>query len=120
MKEYTYPNGVFRARCLKVVDGDTMDLYVDVGFHSYRKERFRLAGIDTPELRDRDSKKRELAREAKEFALQTLDPTSQKDWPLRIETEKDPDNFGRYICRIFYWEDTNNGSAAEREICLND
>jgi micrococcal nuclease len=41
---YTY-----RARLVRVVDGDTVDLEVDLGFHCSIRERFRLEGIDTPE-----------------------------------------------------------------------
>ncbi len=38
----------------KVVDGDTVDLVLDLGFGLYKKERVRVAGIDTPESRTRD------------------------------------------------------------------
>ena len=117
LKEYDYPKGSFRARCTKVVDGDTVDLYVDTGFHTFRQERFRLAGIDTPELRDRDPNKRELAKEAKAYVIDALDPAGELKWPLRIETEKVPDSFGRYICRIFYWE---GDESSGKEVCLND
>lgn len=112
MKSYEYPAGVFRARCLKVVDGDTVDLIVDVGFHSLRKERFRLSLIDTPELRDRDVTKREDAKLAKDFVIEQLLSESDEEWPLRIETERDPDSFGRYLCLIYI-----NGDYSE--ICLN-
>ncbi|GAG20500.1 unnamed protein product, partial [marine sediment metagenome] len=43
---YTY-----RAKLDRVVDGDTVDLFVDLGFNICIKDRFRLLGIDTPELR---------------------------------------------------------------------
>ena len=110
MKEYDYPAGNFRARCLKVVDGDTADFIVDVGFHSYREERFRFSLIDTPELRDRDVTKRAAAKVAKTFVIDAL--MSDGEWPLRIETERDPDSFGRYLCLIYYME-------GDTEVCLN-
>lgn len=110
MKNYDYPPGVFRARCLKVVDGDTVDLIVDVGFHSFREERFRLSLIDTPELRDRDVAKREAAKVAKNYVVDAL--MSDEEWPLRIETERDPDSFGRYLCLIYYMGEYS-------EVCLN-
>ena len=40
----------------KVVDGDTVDVIVDLGFSLFKKERCRVAGIDTPESRTRDKK----------------------------------------------------------------
>lgn len=114
MSDYEYPKGSFRARCIRVVDGDTAELLVDMGFHSYRQEKFRFAGIDAPELRgSKDKDRRELAREAKEFVVEAIAAHHPDEWGLRIETEKDPDNFGRYICKIFY-------KYLDEEICLND
>ena len=114
MSNYEYPQGSFRARCVKVVDGDTADLYVDTGFHGFKQERFRFYGINAPELRGpKDKDKREIAKEAKAFVIDTIAAHKPDEWPLRIETEKDPDHFGRYICRIFYQEDG-------QEVCLND
>jgi micrococcal nuclease len=112
MKEYEYPTGSFRARCLKVVDGDTADLVVDVGFHSFREERFRFSLIDTPELRDRDVTKRAAAKVAKAFVVKALLPGGGEEWPLRIETERDPDSFGRYLCLIYFMGENS-------EVCLN-
>jgi micrococcal nuclease len=114
---YDFPTISLRARCIYVVDGDTVDLYVDTGFHSFRQERFRLHGIDTPELRDRDITKRELAKDAKAAISEALvtHAATMGDWPLRIETFKDPDSFGRYLARIFMTFNDNSG-----EVCIND
>ena len=57
---------------VKVVDGDTVDLNIDLGFNLTKKERVRLAGIDTPESRTRDLKEKELGIEAKEFLERRL------------------------------------------------
>jgi len=48
----------------RVVDGDTVDLIIDLGFSLTKKERVRLAGIDTPESRTRDLEEKELGIEA--------------------------------------------------------
>ncbi len=91
-----------------VVDGDTADLFVDRGFHHFNVERFRFLDIDTPELRDKDVKKRAKAKDAKAMVQDLLDTFERthtvhlKTWPLRIETDQDPDNFGRWLCRIFF------------------
>ena len=52
---------------VKVVDGDTIDIIIDLGFDLTKKERVRLAGIDTPESRTKDLEEKELGLEAKEF-----------------------------------------------------
>ena len=41
---------VYRARLVKVIDGDTIDVYLDAGFHGYREERLRLLGVNAPEV----------------------------------------------------------------------
>ena len=114
---YDFPKVSYRARCTYVVDGDTVDLYVDLGFHAFRQERFRLYGIDTPELRDRDLDKRELAKEAKSAIFEMLQMDSAHPWHLRIETYRDPDSFGRWLANIYTWE-VLPGSA--QEICINE
>lgn len=108
MHSYEFLSKIWRAQPLYVVDGDTADLFVDKGWHDYTMERFRFLDIDTPELRSRDEEERAKAREAKALVQDLLDTFEKtwdvnlKTWPLRIESEKDPDNFGRWLCRIFF------------------
>ena len=52
---------------VKVVDGDTIDIIIDLGFDLTKKERVRLAGIDTPESRTRDLEEKKFGLEAKAF-----------------------------------------------------
>ena len=52
-------------KIMKVVDGDTVDVILDLGFDMYKKERVRLAGIDTPESRTRDLAEKKLGLAAK-------------------------------------------------------
>ena len=108
---YPFPTSSCRAQPLYVVDGDTADLFVDTGFRGYHLFRFRFLDIDTPELNSRDEEERARAKEAKTFVqdlFDTFDKTwtvDLKAWPLRIETEKDPDSFGRWLARIFFTDD---------------
>ena len=44
----------YKAKLLRVIDGDTVDCVIDLGFNVRLKERVRLKGIDTPETRTRD------------------------------------------------------------------
>lgn len=98
----------YRAQCVNVVDGDTVDLILDRGFFEYIRARFRLARIDTCELNSKDEKQRGMAREATELMVEWLKPRMIKgmvrldDWPLRIVTKKDPDNFGRWLTEIYF------------------
>ena len=57
----------YKAKLIKVVDGDTVDAMIDCGFSTFKKERIRLFGINTPECRTRDKeeKKRGLAAKAR-------------------------------------------------------
>jgi len=54
----------------RVIDGDTVDAILDLGFDITIKQRLRIIGIDTPELRSRDIEERLKARAAKDFAEQ--------------------------------------------------
>jgi len=53
----------YRAQVVRVVDGDTLDLLVDKGFGDYTRQRVRLLGVDTPELRPRRKPEAEKAAE---------------------------------------------------------
>ena len=57
---------------VKVVDGDTIDVIIDLGFDLYKKERVRIAGIDTPEKRTRDLEEKELGIDATNWMKGTL------------------------------------------------
>lgn len=119
LKNHSYPftSSNWRAQPTNVVDGDTADLFVDTGFHGYHLFRFRFLDIDTPELNSKDQDERARAMEAKELVqdlLDTFEKTSKIDlacWPLRIETAKDPDNFGRWLARIFITTDFGESSV---------
>ena len=77
---------------LKVVDGDTIDVLIDLGFDLTKKERIRLAGIDTPESRTRNLEEKKMGLEAKEYLQNKLDNCND----LRVKTEKDG-KYGRML-----------------------
>ena len=88
---------------VKVVDGDTIDIVIDLGFNLSKKERVRLAGIDSPESRTKDLEEKELGLESKEFLKRRLE--DGKSSGLRVKTEKDG-KYGRMLGWI-YCGDTN-------------
>ena len=71
----------------KVVDGDTIDVTIDLGFDLYKKERVRIAGVDTPEKRTRDLEEKELGIHATNWLKEKLESTLAGDDQLFIRTE---------------------------------
>ena len=71
----------------RVVDGDTIDVTIDLGFDLYKKERVRVAGVDTPEKRTRDLEEKELGIDATNWLKAKLDSAISGDDDLVIRTE---------------------------------
>tara|TARA_B100001287_G_scaffold274557_1_gene280104 strand:+ start:155 stop:568 length:414 start_codon:yes stop_codon:yes gene_type:complete len=71
----------------KVLDGDTIDVTIDLGFDLYKKERVRVAGVDTPEKRTRDLEEKELGIHATNWLKEKLDGAIAGDDDLVIRTE---------------------------------
>ena len=72
---------------VKVVDGDTIDVVIDLGFDIYKHERVRIAGIDTPEKRTRDLEEKKLGIDATNWMKGTLEDTINGEHELTIRTE---------------------------------
>ena len=85
---YTY----FVKRLIKIVDGDTVDIEIDLGFDLTKKERVRLGGIDTPESRTKNLEEKAMGLEAKDYLTALLEGAPK----LIVTTEKDG-KFGRMI-----------------------
>lgn len=83
----------YRTKVVRVVDGDTVDVDIDLGFGVWlRKSRIRLLGIDTPESRTRDLEEKKYGLAAKDFLVSCLgeEPT--------LRTTKDgKGKFGRIL-----------------------
>ena len=71
----------------RVLDGDTIDVTIDLGFDLYKKERVRIAGVDTPEKRTRDLEEKALGIDATEWLKAKLESTLDGDDELSIRTE---------------------------------
>ena len=85
---YTY----FVSSVDRVVDGDTVDVIIDLGFDLTKKERVRLAGIDTPESRTRDLEEKAMGLEAKDHLTGMLEAADK----LIVRTEKEG-KYGRML-----------------------
>jgi micrococcal nuclease len=79
----------------KIVDGDTIDVDIDLGFDISFSSRVRLAGIDTPESRTRDKAEKVLGLEAKEKLKHSI----EKAKSIVIKTEKmnSSEKYGRIL-----------------------
>lgn len=99
----------YQAKVLGVIDGDTLDLLVDLGFNVHHQIRVRLNGLNTPESRTSDIREKELGLKAKSFT---------QDWTTRhpivhVSTSKDKkEKFGRILALVY--------SDENKTACLND
>tara|TARA_R100001443_G_scaffold44627_1_gene57630 strand:- start:741 stop:1199 length:459 start_codon:yes stop_codon:yes gene_type:complete len=71
----------------RVVDGDTIDVTIDLGFDLLKKERVRVAGVDTPEKRTRDLEEKALGLDATKWLKEKLETTLRGDSELSVRTE---------------------------------
>ena len=92
----------------RVVDGDTIDVTIDLGFDLYKKERVRVAGIDTPEKRTRDLEEKALGIDATNWLKDKLTETIKGDEELVIRTELKGGvgKYGRLLGWLYINEDT--------------
>lgn len=90
----------------KVVDGDTIDVTIDLGFDIQYSSRVRLAGIDAPESRTRDLEEKAMGLEAKEYLKQRLKIADK----VVIKTEKldSTGKYGRILGWLFVDEETTS------------
>ena len=71
----------------RVLDGDTIDVTIDLGFDLFKKERVRIAGVDTPEKRTRDLEEKELGIDATNWLKDRLEGALAGEENLTIRTE---------------------------------
>jgi len=91
---------------VKVVDGDTIDVVIDLGFDISFTSRVRLAGIDTPESRTTDAREKILGQEVKEYLKKALEGAT--DIVIRTEKVDSSEKYGR----ILGWLFVNKGTGS--------
>ena len=91
----------------KVVDGDTIDVVIDLGFDLTKTERVRIAGVDTPEKRTRDLEEKALGLDATNWLKEKLNETIKGDQELTIRTELvgGTGKYGRLLGWLYINED---------------
>lgn len=91
----------YRARVVRVVDGDTLDVEVDLGFRVCTKIRLRLADVDTPEIYGvkKGSAEYEKGAAASQFTKDWVEE-NQDDGHVFIETQKGTGKYGRWLAVV--------------------
>ena len=104
----------YKVKVLKVVDGDTVDVDIDLGFKVWlRNERVRLHGIDTPESRTRDLEEKKYGLAAKNFLK-----TALKNGTVVMKVH-DRGKFGRILGELFV-KDNEGHPVFENQISINE
>jgi micrococcal nuclease len=106
---------IYRIRSIhKVVDGDTIDADIDLGFDISLTKRIRLAGVDTPESRTADANEKKYGLESKEWLKKRCE--NAKDILIKTELPDSTEKYGRIIGHLYInGEETslNNQMIAE-------
>ena len=100
----------YKCKMVKVVDGDTIDVDIDLGFGVWmRNQRIRMHGIDTPESRTRDLEEKKYGLAAKDFLLKWTNAGG-----LTLKTHKDDrGKFGRILGEIWCFDTNVNEKMIE-------
>ena len=86
-------------KVISVVDGDTIDVDIDLGFDISFSSRVRLAGIDTPESRTKDLAEKKLGLEAKEYVKSKI--KDAKEVVIKTEKMDSSEKYGRILGWLF-------------------
>lgn len=95
-RDFARPDYTYRVTVDRVVDGDTIDVLIDVGFKTTVFKRLRLLNVDTEELRDSDPERRAKAKLAKQFLIDFLEDAE------RVYVQTFLDSAGKYG-RLLAW-----------------
>ncbi len=102
----------------RVVDGDTIDVTIDLGFDLMKKERVRIAGVDTPEKRTRDLEEKALGIDATNWMKEKLEGAIKGDDELVIRTEL-KGGVGKYG-RLLGWLYVGDGDVSLNEQMITE
>ena len=91
---------IYRAKLERVVDGDTVDALIDLGFDTWVKKRIRYKGIDTWESRTKDLDEKKLGIAAKERNKELLESVSSKSGYFRLKSYG-VGKYGRVLGELF-------------------
>lgn len=103
----------YKAKVMRVVDGDTIDCMIDMGFDVHHKERVRFYGVNTPETRTRDKEEKIAGLAAKEFVKAKL-KENKNSCVVETRLGDKKGKFGRTL-GVIYVDGLNLNSALLKE-----
>jgi len=109
---------IYRAKLDRVVDGDTIDAMIDVGFDIWVKKRIRYKGIDTWESRTRDLDEKKLGLAAKARNKELLEKVSEKSGYFRLKSYG-VGKYGRVLGELFIM-DSNGVQMNINQTLINE
>ena len=109
---------IYRAKLVRVVDGDTIDALIDVGFDIWFKKRIRYKGVDTWESRTRNLEEKKLGIAAKERNKELLESVSSKPGYFRLKSYG-VGKYGRVLGEIFI-QDKNGKTYNVNETLISE
>ena len=98
---------IYRAKLDRVVDGDTVDALIDVGFDIWFKKRIRFKGVDTWESRTRNLEEKKKGLSAKARTKELLEKVSSKSGYFRIKSYG-TGKYGRVLADLFIQDKEGN------------
>ena len=104
----------YNAKLIRVVDGDTIDAHIDLGFDVHVKKRIRLAGINAPESRTRNKIEKKLWLAAKERLIQILEGAADV---FELESHE-CGKYGRVLGSLHI--NKLAGKDVLTQVCIND
>ena len=106
----------YRCKVVKIVDGDTVDVDIDLGFGVWlKKERIRMFGIDTPESRTRDLDEKKYGLMAKDYITRLLDD----EGGIVLKTHKDAEGkYGRILGEL--WRTTDFADTSINDLMIKN
>ena len=106
----------YRCKVVKIVDGDTVDVDIDLGFGVWlKKERIRMFGIDTPESRTRDLDEKKYGLMAKDYITKLLDD----EGGIVLKTRKDAEGkYGRILGEL--WRTTDFADTSINDLMIKN
>lgn len=108
---------VYRAKLERVIDGDTLEVVIDLGFNIFRKIKVRLKDIDTPEIfRPSCDKEKKHGEKAKQFVEDFIEKNAYPGQMI-IKTVRDTGIYGRYTAVVYRY---TGGFDVRNQVTLSE
>ena len=110
---------IYKCSLDRIVDGDTIDVNIDLGFDVMIRKRCRLLGIDTPESRTSDKEEKVYGLMSKKKLQEWCVNPDYKKLEIRCKRGGTSDKFGRVLAEVWVLEDDGKETNVNRWMCEN-